>query len=405
MRGRAEEGTSALGATNSTSKKNADVVIAGGGLAACVLALRLSEGGLKVAIVEAGEQICGNHTWSFHRTDLAPRDYERLRPVVVHEWSGQKVLFPRYARSLTTPYASITSDALRKAVRASGNIETIENTKVEELRESSVMLDSGGEIDAPCVIDGRGFVTDDALKLGFQKFVGVEVELGMPHGEEIPTIMDASVDQKDGYRFFYVLPLSPTRVLIEDTRYSDEGTLDFEAVHADVLAYAANRGWVVKELIRTERGILPITLAHDVVAYWDRIPQHVAPVGLRAALFHPTTGYSLPMAVETANLIAGLGRALTTAAVRKAVQDYALRRSQEQAFFRFLNRMLFQAAKPRKRYLVMQRFYGLRQSLIQRFYAGQIGPTDKLRIVTGKPPVPIQKALRCVSETRALAGN
>ncbi|MDA4846691.1 lycopene beta-cyclase CrtY [Hoeflea poritis] len=386
-------------------KTKSDVVIAGGGLAACIIALRLSENGLKVAIVEAGEQICGNHTWSFHRTDLAPQDYERLRPVVVHEWAGQKVLFPRFSRSLTTPYASITSDALRKAVHAAGNIETIENTKVEELRANGVLLDSEAEVEAPCVIDARGFATDDALRLGFQKFVGVEVELGRPHGEEVPTIMDASVDQKDGYRFFYVLPLSPTRVLIEDTRYSDEGTLDFEAVHADVLAYAANRGWVVKELIRTERGILPITLAHDARTYWERIPQHVAPVGLRAALFHPTTGYSLPMAVETANLIAGLGQAVTTAAVRKAVQDFALRRSREQAYFRFLNRMLFQAAQPRKRYVVMQRFYGLRQSLIQRFYAGRINRADKLRIITGKPPVPIQRALRCVSETRALAGN
>ncbi|WP_169054086.1 lycopene beta-cyclase CrtY [Nitratireductor sp. XY-223] len=380
-------------------------MIAGGGLAACIVALRLAELGHHIAIVEAGEQICGNHTWSFHRTDLEPGDYARLQPLIAHEWSGQKVVFPRFARSLTTPYASITSDALRQAVYDCEKIRTHENAKVEEIRAGGVVLDGGVEIDAPCVIDGRGFAPDDGLKLGFQKFVGVEVELGRPHGEDVPTIMDAAVDQKDGYRFFYVLPLSPTRVLIEDTRYSDDGSLDFEALHSDVLAYAANRGWVVKQLKRTEKGILPIALAHDVLAFWDRVPLHSAPIGLRAALFHPTTGYSLPIAVETANLIAGLGRPLTTAAVRKAIYAYALNRNQEQAFYRFLNRMLFRAATPRKRYLVLQRFYRLPQSLIQRFYAGRIRPTDKLRIIAGKPPVPIQKAVRCVSETRALAGK
>ncbi len=367
--------------------------------------MRLAEQGERVALIEAGENICGNHTWSFHRTDLDPSDYRRLGPVIAHEWPGQKVIFPRFTRSLTTPYASITSDALRQAVYATENIETLENMRVEEMRDSGVTLGDGSRIDASCVIDGRGFAPMEGLKLGFQKFVGVEVELGRPHGESVPTIMDASVDQKDGYRFIYVLPLSPTRVLIEDTRYSDEGTLEFEALQSDILAYAANRGWVVKQLIRTENGILPIALAHDAEAHWSRVPSHLAPIGMRAALFHPTTGYSLPIAIDTANLIATLKRPLTTAAVRKAVEEYALATNQQQAFFRFLNRMLFRAAAPRKRYVVLQRFYRLPQALIQRFYAGRIRPTDKLRIVAGKPPVPIQKAVRCVSEARALAGE
>ncbi len=382
-----------------------DVLLAGGGLASCLAALRLAETRLKVVLVEAGSQICGNHTWSFHQTDLPADDLERVAPLIAHSWQSQKVVFPRFERVLSTPYASITSETLRAAVYRSENITVRENSPIEDLGADHAVLDNGDRIHADCIIDGRGFSDAPGLKLGFQKFVGVELELDRPHGEQMPTIMDASVDQQDGYRFFYVLPFSPTRLLIEDTRYSDGGDLDFEALHSDILAYAATRAWVVKKAVRTEKGVLPVTLAHDVERFWSAIPAATAPIGLRAGLSHPTTGYSLPMAVETANLIAALERPLTTDRVRRAIYRYAVTRNREQAFFRLLNRMLFRAAEPEKRYIVMQRFYTLRQPLIERFYAGRVRLADKMRVLVGKPPVPIHRAIGCVSEARALAGE
>jgi len=60
--------------------------------------------------------------------------------------------------------------------------------------------------------------------------------------------------------------------------------------------------------------------------------------------------------------------------------------------------MLFRAAKPEMRYTVLQRFYGLKRPLIERFYAGQFTIFDKLRILIGKPPVPVTKALYNFSE-------
>lgn len=383
--------------------QSADVVLAGGGLACCLVALRLAQIGTRVVLVEGGPKICGNHTWSFHQTDLPADDLDRLAPVIAHRWPGQKVIFPRFERTLSTAYASITSDTMREAVYQTDNITIRENCRIDALGADYIVLDGGERIEAACIIDGRGFVPAEALKQGFQKFVGLELELDRPHGETVPTIMDASVDQQDGYRFFYVLPLSPTRVLIEDTRYSDGEDLNFDALHSDVLAYAANRAWVVKKTIRSEKGVLPVTLAHDAERFWRGISPDTAPIGLRAGLSHPTTGYSLPMAVEVANLIAALAMPLTTHQVREAIHDYAIRRNRDHAFFRLLNRMLFGAAEPDKRFLVLQRFYTLRQPLIERFYAGRVRLADKIRVLVGKPPVPIHKALPCVSETRALA--
>jgi lycopene beta-cyclase len=47
---------------------------------------------------------------------------------------------------------------------------------------------------------------------------------------------------------------------------------------------------------------------------------------------------------------------------------------------------------------VLQRFYRLRSALIGRFYAGQSTLSDKLRILSGKPPVPLGRALKVLKE-------
>src|SRR5690606_21852634 len=123
--------------------------------------------------------------------------------------------------------------------------------------------------------------------------------------------------------------------------------------------------------------------------------------GMRAALFHPTTGYSLPEAVRLANLVA---QALPVGSAELAdkIREHALRRHREQRFYRLLNRMLFLAAAPNQRHMVLQRFYRLPEPLIERFYAGRTTPADMARILVGKPPVPIHRALACLRESPLL---
>ncbi len=48
----------------------------------------------------------------------------------------------------------------------------------------------------------------------------------------------------------------------------------------------------------------------------------------------------------------------------------------------------------------MQRFYGLPQGLISRFYAGDSSFADKLRMVSGTPPVPIIEAVHAMCRYR-----
>jgi lycopene beta-cyclase len=55
--------------------------------------------------------------------------------------------------------------------------------------------------------------------------------------------------------------------------------------------------------------------------------------------------------------------------------------------------MLFLAAEPERRVRVFGHFYRLPAPLIARFYAGQSTAFDKVRILSGKPPVPIPNAV------------
>ena len=58
-----------------------------------------------------------------------------------------------------------------------------------------------------------------------------------------------------------------------------------------------------------------------------------------------------------------------------------------------LNRMMFRAGAPERRYRIMQRFYRLPEDLIGRFYAGEPSWADSVRLLAGRPPVPLGAAL------------
>ncbi|RZA23024.1 MAG: hypothetical protein EOP10_13845, partial [Proteobacteria bacterium] len=58
-----------------------------------------------------------------------------------------------------------------------------------------------------------------------------------------------------------------------------------------------------------------------------------------------------------------------------------------------LNNMLFYAAEPSERYRILERFYEHDADLIARFYAGKTSLGDKVKIMSGRPPIAMQKAI------------
>ena len=373
---------------------DADLILVGGGLANGLIAWRMRQlrPSLRVLLLESGRTLGGNHTWSFHDADLTPAQQAWLAPLVAHRWDGYSVAFPALRRELAGGYASVTSSRFDAVVQAALAGQVRLATPVASLSERTVTLTGGRVLRASAVIDGRGLRPSSHLRLGCQKFLGQELRLARPHGLSRPVLMDATVRQQGGYRFIYLLPFSADTVLVEDTCYADGDELDADQLRANIAAYVGSRGWRVLDVLREERGALPITLSGDVQGFWQSA-EGIPRSGLAAGLFHATTGYSLPSAVRLADLIATLPD-MASAPLFKAVQAHAVDQWRLQGFFRLLNRMLFQAARPDERWRVMQRFYGLPAPLIGRFYAARLSWMDKARILAGKPPVPVGAAWR-----------
>ncbi len=383
--------------------ERADVVLCGGGLANSLIALRLKarDPALKVLMLERASGPDDAHTWSFFATDVSSEILAWLEPLACARWPAYRVLFPGLERRVETPYASLNAAGLSAAVdRALGGDRRF-GVEVAEVSPERVRAAADGRtFEAPLVIDGRGARPSPALALGFQKFVGLEVRTAAPHGLSEPTVMDATVPQLDGYRFVYVLPFAPDRLLIEDTRYSDGPALDVEELTRACLAYALERDWPVEAVERTETGVLPVALGGDIEAFWREQADGAPRVGMRAALFHPTTGYSLPDAARVAEAIAG-APSLTSAAVDALVRARSTSAWRERRYFRLLNRMMFLAGAPEQRWRVLARFYRLGRPLIERFYGARLTLADKARILAGEPPVPLRGALRAFPESAA----
>ena len=382
-----------------------DVAIVGAGLAGglLALALRSRHPTLDVRLIDAATTIGGNHLWSFFGADVALADRWIVDPLVSHRWQGYDVAFPAHARTIDEPYHSIDSRRLDAVVRAAMPADALMlGRKALAVSATAVVLATGERIEATGVIDARGMSDLAHLDLGWQKFVGREIAPATPHGRTRPVVMDATVDQLDGYRFVYVLPLGDT-VFVEDTYYSDTPDLDRAEIGARIDAYAAAHG-LAGETVREEAGVLPVAMGGDFEAYWRSGGRGVAKAGMRAGLFHPTTGYSLPDAVRLAALIAAR-RDFAGVDLHEATHAMARETWNRRWFYRMLDTMLFRAAEPEERYRVLQRFYRLDPGLIGRFYAGHSTIKDKARVLIGRPPVPIGRAIRALAGGNIKAGT
>ncbi|GFE75235.1 lycopene beta-cyclase CrtY [Novosphingobium sp. TCA1] len=375
---------------------SSDLAILGGGLAGSLIALAMNRyrPDLRILLVEQEDRLGGDHVWSFFETDVAPAHRDLVEPLIARRWSGYEVHFPGHSRLLSTPYASVTSEQLDALVRASlGANALLTGAQVAEASPDRVALADGRTIAAGAVIDARGIRGLPHMTGGWQKFLGRMLRLSVPHGLERPVVMDARVDQLDGYRFVYCLPFSPREVFVEDTYYSDDPRLDLPVLRKRVGDYADAMGWHIDSVTYEETGVLPVIAGGDFEKFWNSAPDPgVARAGTRAALVNPMTSYSFPDAVRFAMHLTTLDN-LSGVSLGRRSHSWAANHWRGGRFYRMLTRMLFGAARPEERRAVLERFYTLPEGLIERFYAGRPGLADMARVLAGKPPVPVGAAM------------
>lgn len=369
-----------------------DTAIVGGGLQGCLLAHAIAHlrPDAKVLLVERGSDLCGNHTWSFHESDIPQQARVWFDRLVAHRWPGYLVRFPRLSRRVGLPYATISADGLRAATRrlasdverqaGRGGLVIRTGETGEIVSPTCVRLGDGTRVVAATVIDCRGRAASHGLPqgAGYQSFIGHEFRLGHRWPAAEPTVMDVREDQACGFEFLYELPFGPDRVLLEYTRFSEEPTCDESRAEALIAARLAEAGADATQRVRTERGCLPMPYAAPARNLGGSVAG-----GYAGGWYHAATGYSIPLAVRFADIVARAAPERLVDELATAAAADSLRRG----FTRFLNRLLFCLVMPRDRWKIFRRFYRvLSEERIARFYAHRFTIADAARIVIGRPP-------------------
>ena len=246
-----------------------DLVILGAGCAGLSLAARLAsgDGDLRVVLVDPRTEFADDRSWSFWQHDHHP-----LRDIVAHEWSGWTYA-DLAGRSATHRVPGMSYQYIRGVdfyrwalaeIAGDDRIDLRLGVAARDL--SAVTLADGssgvrvttdeGALIARRVVDTRPRRTAALL---YQCFSGVEVE----HGGALATEADAvglmtrMRSGADGLGFVYVLPLSPTRALVEWTRFSPVPLAE-SVVVAERDAELAALGLAGATVVREEGGILPM---------------------------------------------------------------------------------------------------------------------------------------------------
>jgi lycopene beta-cyclase len=188
-------------------------------------------------------------------------------------------------------------------------------------------------------------------------------------------------------------------VLVEDTRYSDSPQLSEEEDEKNIRAYIEAQGWRIEEVERREHGVLPIPLFKEALIRSPGVAEPPA-LGARGGFVHPVTGYSLPRALRAIEALVERGGPWSVSHVTEYLLHLHEKETQDDSFFLLLNRMLFRAPRPERRWRVLRRFYGFEQGVIERFYRGLLRGGDRFKILFAKAPgVPLFRAVFCTLES------
>jgi lycopene beta-cyclase len=181
--------------------------------------------------------------------------------------------------------------------------------------EGVVVTTSSGALPARRAYDARGWQDEAAT---WQRFLGLEVEVARPVFDPgVATLMDFRLGDPGEARFAYVLPFSPTRALVEDTSLGGPA-VPAAARRAAIAAYLAEHwGAGDVEVVREERGAVPMSPAPPAPV------SRLVPVGQRAGATRPSSGYTVVRAQAHAAAVARAAARGTPPPARAGRRRYA----------------------------------------------------------------------------------
>ena len=232
--------------------KEFDYIIIGGGCAGLSLAYELDiNQKLKdktLAIIEPRDEYKKDKTWSFWR--VTPHNFEDC---IKKSWGNFTINIPnntKHVECSNTPYQTIDSGLFYKKIinKLKQNININFFKSIREINtENSFVFNSVSNL-------------EESKNNLWQHFSGIEIETSKDFfDDEIFNLMDFECDQKDSVHFFYTLPFSKTKALIETTWISDLNNNSLKDYDKQLKDYIENKLKIKNYKINfKETGAIPL---------------------------------------------------------------------------------------------------------------------------------------------------
>ena len=232
--------------------KEFDYIIIGGGCAGLSLAYELEiNNKLKektLAIIETRKEYKRDKTWSFWKVF----DHN-FSDCVIKSWNNFTINTSESSRELSSkkfPYQSIDSGKFYKKINSRLSV----NSNISFFRDLN-------EINSVNSIIFNSIFNKELNKTElWQHFQGIEIETQKSiFDEEIINLMDFNCDQRNDVHFFYTLPFSKNKALVETTWLSDLEDQSLKDYDLQLENYIKNNLGIKNYKINfTEKGAIPL---------------------------------------------------------------------------------------------------------------------------------------------------
>jgi lycopene beta-cyclase len=371
----------------------APVVILGAGLAGLSLADALLDRDprIRMVLLDGRTRWGRDRTWGTWLTGPL-----RFAGLASHRWEAWRVAgrgTETVARAPETPYIHIDARDLYghvlRRLAAAPHAELRPGEPVRAVRRTAgrlVVETDRGRVPARTVIDARGAPArpPGATAPGLlQRFLGWEVELAAPGFDPaVMTLMDLRGARAGTLTFFYVLPFSARRALVEHTTIGADGPgprARREAVAAEIRRLTGARTY---RIVHEEQGVIPMGTA--VAAAAPRLPG-IAAVGGAAGAIRASSGYAFTRTQRHVERVADALLADRTSPPFAGAARYALL---DQLFLTAVRR-----APDGGEALLWEMARRLDGPAFARFMTDASPPWDDARLGAALPPVPMAAAV------------
>jgi len=229
-----------------------DYIIIGGGCAGLSLAYELDLykklENKTLAIIEPRKSYERDKTWSFWK--VIDHNFEDC---VIKNWKDFSINIPKKTKFIKcdkTPYQSINSGLFYKKItnklRLNKNIQFFKNV-------NEINMENG-------FIFNSVSTANHSKNQLWQHFMGYEIETSKNFfDQEIFNLMDFNCEQKDAVHFFYTLPFSKTKALVETTWLSNLNKNELLNYEKQLKDYIANNLNIKKyKITYSEKGAIPL---------------------------------------------------------------------------------------------------------------------------------------------------